>query len=133
MFSQQNVVMGNSVDVNVNPCASQSEIRADVVVSQFKAVRVWGKVVTCNNEPVPNALVKLLKIIDNCSCQDYEGVAHTVSDCNGFYQFDICSDENAWYKILVGKSTIGKEVVLDTRCCTPADSPCCSACDCTPC
>lgn len=112
--SKQNIIIGNSIDININPHQCETEIRADVVVAQFTAVRLWGQVVNCSGEPVPNALIKLVKIVGHAPNQDYQGIAHTVSDCDGFYQFDICSDEEAWYKVLVGKSNTGKEVIVSS-------------------
>lgn len=108
----QTITIGSSLEINIDPCSCASEVRADVVVSQFTSVRLWGQILNCNNEPVPNALVKLVKISCQGEHKDYEGIAHTHSDCQGFYQFDICSDENAWYKVLVGKSTTGKEIIV---------------------
>lgn len=119
--TDQTIVIGNSTDININPSVSHSEIRADIKVGEYTAIRLWGQIMNMNNQPVPNALVKLVKIIDVDSCPDYQGIAHTTSDCEGFYQFDICSNENAWYKILVGKSNTGKEIIIDD-----ANGDCCN-------
>lgn len=111
--SNYNIVSGNSLDVNVNNC--ESEIRADVVVAEYNSVRLWGRVLNCDGKPVANALIKLLKV--NC-CNDnasYKGIAHTISDCNGFYQFELCSseeDNDACYKILVSKAAYGPERII---------------------
>lgn len=109
------VTLGNSIEINIDPFSCASEIRADVTVSQFAAVRLWGQVINCNNEPVCNALVKLVRLVGTGDCQDYISIAHTTSNPQGFYQFDICSDENAWYKVLVGKSTTGKEIIVSSH------------------
>lgn len=111
--TDQTIVIGNSIDININPSISSSEIRADVKVGEYTAIRLWGQIVNMNNHPVPNALVKLVRIIDSQPSPQYVGVAHTTSDCEGFYQFDIYSNENAWYKVLVGKSNTGKEIIID--------------------
>lgn len=111
----QLITMGNSIEINIDPSSCASEIRADVTVSQFASVRLWGQIVNCNNEPVANALVKLVKITCKGESKDYIGIAHTTSNCQGFYQFDVCSDENAWYKVLVGKSTTGKEIIVSSN------------------
>ncbi|MGL4345841.1 MAG: hypothetical protein ACRCTE_11635 [Cellulosilyticaceae bacterium] len=111
----QTITLGNSVEINIDPSSCASEIRADVTVSQFTSVRLWGQIVNCNNEPVANAQVKLVKITCKGEVKDYIGIAHTTSNCQGFYQFDICSDEVAWYKVLVGKSTTGKEIIVSNH------------------
>lgn len=113
--SSQIITMGNSIEINIDPSSCASEIRADVIVSQFTSVRLWGQIVNCENEPVANALVKLVKITSKGDVKDYIGIAHTTSNSQGFYQFDICSDENAWYKVLVGKSTTGKEIIVSSQ------------------
>lgn len=111
--TDQIIVIGNSIDININPSIPSGEIRADVKVGEYSAIRLWGQIVNMNNQPVPNALVKLVKIISGGPSPEYLGIAHTTSDSEGFYQFDICSNQNAWYKILVGKSNTGKEIIID--------------------
>lgn len=110
----QTTVIGNSIDIDIDPGHCHSEIRTDVMVSEFTSVRLWGQIINCKGLPVPNALVKLVKILGSDCGKDYEGIAHTTSDCEGFYQFDIYSDEHAWYKILVGKSNTGKEIIISS-------------------
>lgn len=109
------MINGNSIDVK--PQKGDSEIKADIVVSEFNSVRIWGQIVNCNGEPVPNALIKLIRVskdnYDKESCY-YQGIAHTVSDCQGFYQFDINADSSKeQFKILVGKSATGTERVIN--------------------
>ncbi|WP_343338693.1 hypothetical protein TPELB_08960 [Terrisporobacter petrolearius] len=130
--SSHTIVSGNSLDINVDNC--NSEIRADIVVSEHSSIRLWGQVVNCNGDPVENVLVKLLKV--DCRCGDiyYTGIAHTITDCDGFYQFDLCSDETSNYKILVSKATYGPEktIPVEYNNCNPCyeDTHCC---DCNSC
>lgn len=127
------IAAGNSLDVEVN--CHESEIRADVCVSEYSSVRLWGRIVNCQGKPVSNALVKLLKI--ECSndrgcghgnqCVNYTGVAHTVTDCDGFYQFEICCCDNQadnCYRILVSKAAYGPERII------PISGANCDPCDC---
>lgn len=113
--TSKTVIMGNSLDIHIDPCSCESEIRADIKVSHFTAIRLWGQILNALNEPVPNALVKLVKVFYTNNCPEYQGIAHTTSDCEGFYQFDICCDESAWYKVLVGKSNTGKEIIVSNQ------------------
>ena len=102
-------LLGNSV----NFCVTEhdSEIKADIVVGSRKSVRVWGQVRDCNSEPVACAYVKLLKVTPN----GLVGVAHTMTDCQGFYQFDICvCKDGCNYTVIVGKAATGEERIVST-------------------
>ncbi|MGL6105917.1 hypothetical protein [Romboutsia sp.] len=123
---QNTIAHGNSIELEVNSC--ESEIRSDIVVSEFKSVRLWGQILNCDKKPVANALIKLLRVICNGCSVDYEGVAHTVSDCNGFYQFELCADSDIeidkdCYKIIVSKSAYGIERII------PVDGGNCDPCN----
>lgn len=123
--SNCNIATGNSLDVEVN--CHESEIRADVRVSEYNSVRLWGRVVNCQGKPVANALIKLLKV--DCNGHDngnYKGIAHTVTDCEGFYQFELCCCDNQndnCYRILVSKAAYGPERVI------PISGGNCNPCD----
>lgn len=112
------LVRGNAINLDLNRC--DCEVRADIKVETKNCVRIWGQVTDCYGKPVKDALVKLIKPYFSKGCIEYTGVAHTVTDCLGFYQFDICQcdDEKAKYRVLVSKPAFGKERVL------PADSIC---------
>lgn len=102
-------LLGNSV----NFCVTEhdSEIKADIIVGSRKSVRVWGQVRDCSDKPVACAYVKLLKITPN----GLVGVAHTITDCQGFYQFDICMcKESSNYTVIVGKAATGEERIVST-------------------
>ncbi len=108
-------ILGNSIDVNIDSSCCDAEIRADIVVSASDSIRLWGMVKSCDGVPIENALLKLVKVICQNGDTQHQGIAHTVSDCQGFYQFDLCAeDKNSCYKILVGKANTGSEKILDT-------------------
>lgn len=109
----QTVILGNSTDININPSISNHEIRADIQVDEYTPIKLWGQILDGHNQPVPDVFIKLVKIISSDDIPKYQNIAYTVSDIDGFYQFDICSNENAWYKILVGRSNTGKEIIID--------------------
>ena len=104
-------IVGNSVNVNIKKC--DADIRADVVVSEHKSIRLWGQVKNKEGMAIGNALVKLLKIIYSGSRIIYQSVASTISDLDGFYQFDLTCPilEDSTYKVLVGKSFGGGDRV----------------------
>lgn len=117
-----NIAYGNSLDLQVGDC--ESEIRADVVVEQLNSVRLWGQIINCNGEPIPNALLKLVKVICKGNKTDYAGVAHTITDCEGFYQFELCTcPEDTCFKIIVSKAAYGPERIINTPQgnCNPCD------------
>jgi hypothetical protein len=113
---------GNQIEFEVKK--GDCEIRADIPVQEMRCVRVWGEVRNCKGEPVEDALVKLAKVTCKEGKEKLEGVAHTVTDCKGFYQFDICQkeeecekEEKQIYRIIVGKAAIGKErKIFRTEC-----------------
>lgn len=115
-----NVICGNSVDIKITEFDA-AEVRADVVVESASKegpcniVRLWGQIKDCHGNPVANALLKLVKVVCTAAGKEYQGVAHTVSDCEGFYQFDLCyCDGTECYKILVSKAYTGPEQVIQT-------------------
>ncbi|MEG0013673.1 MAG: hypothetical protein RR324_02380 [Cellulosilyticaceae bacterium] len=111
------VVSGNSIDIKMNECQA-AEVRADVVVESTNGsnvVRLWGQIKDCNGKPVANALLKLVKVVCSAAGTQYQGIAHTVSDCEGFYQFDLCyCDGSECYKVLVSKAYTEPEQVILT-------------------
>lgn len=124
------MINGNSIDIIPKNC--DTEIKADIMVTEFNSVRLWGQIINCYGQPVPNALLKLVRVEKDCQGKCvYQGIAHSVSDCNGFYQFDLCVDDNTiQYKVLVNKSAIGTERIIEANggncgeCVTPSYSPC---------
>lgn len=111
-YSDCNLYEGNSIDINLEP--NDCEIKADVTVGKAnKTVRIWGRVTDCYANPVCGALIKLVK--ESCYCDEVKlvGVAHTESDCEGFYQFNVnpCEKGNA-YKVIVSKAASGNERVI---------------------
>lgn len=114
-------IRGNSFDVDLNK--NDCEIRADVKVGKKNCVRLWGQVKDCDDQPVQDALVKLLKPIYKQGKVEYIGIAHTITDCLGFYQFDVCpSEECAKFHVIVSKASAGNErTIIGEGDCDPCD------------
>lgn len=113
-------LQGNTVvfEAGRNDC----EIRADVTVKKQKCTRIWGQVTDCGDSPIEGALVKLVKEVCQPGKKILIGVAHTVTDCLGFYQFDICKRyKKGVYRVIVGKAAMGKEKVAERAECAPCD------------
>lgn len=126
--NEQTIIVGNSMDVQINDC--DSEIKADITVSEVRSIRLWGQVKNYEGKPIAGAMVKLIKVF-SCECNyEYQGVAHTLSDGRGFYQFDISPEEaGSCFKIIVSKVATGRERVLSQSCSdsrkqTQTTSPC---------
>ena len=134
-LSKYSIVGANSLDIDVDYC--EPEIRSDIVMPEYKSVRLWGQIVNHKGVPVENALVKLLGV----ECYDdqiyYKGIAHTISDCEGFYQFDLSDYEDKYssFKLLVNKATYDSEKVMPLEsnncdsCCNQNYFDDCSKCD----
>lgn len=104
-------IQGNSTDLHISP--KDCEVRVDLRVNRRRAVRVWGQVKDMDNMPVAGVLVKLLKVVSYCGKEDYVGVSHTATDCNGFYQFELNRCDDSDYKIIVSKDATGSERAVD--------------------
>ena len=117
-------IIANSLDLDIKKC--DSEIRADIIVAKSKecCVRVWGQIKDCDGKPVKDALVKLLRAYYYHGKVEFEGIAHSTTDCLGFYQFDVCpSDEHVKFRILVSKANASKErVIHENGLCNPCDN-----------
>ncbi len=109
---QQNVIIGNSEDLNIDPNAA-CEVRADVSVFQYTPIKIWGQILDHRHMPIPMALVKLVKIIGTNENRKYQNIAYTTSNPEGYYQFELFTTEAAWYKVLVGKTNTGQEIIVE--------------------
>lgn len=115
-------ISGSFTDICTD--GGESSIRADIVVSESDTVRVWGQVRSLCGRPAPGILLKLVKVfIEPGGSPRYEGVAHTTSDCNGIYQFELCRDScHSHYRIFAGAAVAGCECALPA--CEVCDGPC---------
>ena len=122
-------VVGNSVNFSVSP--NDSEIKADIIVGYRSSIRIWGQIKDCNGQAIGCAYVKLAKVTP----KGLVGIAHTISDCLGFYQFDICPcTDGSDFTVIVGKAATGPERAITSGFrglnCNPANgtSPCDDSC-----
>ncbi len=112
-------VVGNSVKFSIDDC--DKEIKADITVDKRDTVRVWGQINDCEGNPVPYAYVKLAKICGN----SLHGIAHTITDCLGYYQFDICTKvDGCEFTLIVGKASVGNEKVISSGVHGTSCNPC---------
>lgn len=86
----------------------ECEIRVDIVTERVRQVVViWGYVKDCGGCPVSGALVKLQQ--HGCRPQELRGIAHTFTDCKGYYQFDLMGDCGGKFRVVASKSACGRE------------------------
>jgi hypothetical protein len=105
------LVVGNTIKVDIGD--EDCEVRADIAVERRKTVRIWGQVVDLYGEPVAEALVKLIKVKCSEGKTKLISLAHTVTDCKGFYQFEICGKKKKnSYLIVAGKAAAGNERIV---------------------
>lgn len=94
---------GGNAEVKVDK--DECEVRKDMLIKKRECVRIWGQVKDYRGCPVAGALVKLVKQVRKGSKCYLVGVGHTLTDCKGFYQFDLCRREDKCsYRIIAGKA-----------------------------
>ncbi|MBW6409245.1 hypothetical protein [Clostridium weizhouense] len=109
-------LIGNSINFSIDE--NDNEIKADMIVQTRKTVRVWGQIMDPHGNKIPYAYVKLLKLTPN----GLTGIAHTLTDHQGFYQFDICEYQTGnKYTIVVSKASTGCERIISTGLMIPND------------
>lgn len=95
-------IVGNSDTFNIleNNC----DLKVDIIAKKHFGIRIWGQIKDCNNKPIPEALVKLIKPMLYNNKIEYKSLAHCISDDDGFYQFEIDSQEDdSAFKIIASK------------------------------
>lgn len=110
-------VEGNvSKPIEINKNSKACEIKVDMEVEKRRSIRIWGQIKDSKGNPIRCAMVKLIKEVYFNGRKSYVGVAHGVTDCMGFYQFDICVPEHCQmtekYRVIVGKQAVGEEFIM---------------------
>lgn len=96
-------VQGKTIDIDIKH--SDCDIRLDLIVEKKKLCKLWGQVKDKDGNFIDGALVSLLKPQYVCGKIEYFPVATTISDCSGFYQFEIDQLEKGLkYKVTVSKN-----------------------------
>lgn len=123
-FFEGNVSKTIEIGKNTSAC----EIKVDMEVEKRRTVRIWGQIKDCKGKPVRCAMVKLIREVVDCGKKKYVGVAHGVTDCLGFYQFDICVPEHCQssekYRVIASKQATGEEVEMSDSECNPCTDNC---------
>lgn len=86
-------------------CENDFDVRLDLTIDKKKVGKVWGQVKDDTGKCVENALVTLLEPKYVRGYVEYFPIATTLSDCMGFYQFQIAKLEAGLkYRVNVAKS-----------------------------
>lgn len=105
-------IEGNVLEVDINK--DDSEIEANVEVTRKRKVRLWGQVKDSTGEYVKCVLVNLIKQTYKNNKIEFESIAHTVTDCMGFYQFDISPPKyKEHFFIMISKQIVDKKRTID--------------------
>jgi hypothetical protein len=98
---------GGNAEVEVKK--DECEVRKDMMIKKRECVRIWGQVKDYRGCPVEGALVKLVKQVRKGPKCWLVGIGHTLTDCKGFYQFDLCrKEEGCTYRIIAGKAIMDR-------------------------
>lgn len=101
--SNCNYIKGTTTDLEINN-NNNSDIRLDFIIEKKYLSKLWGQVKDTDGKCVEDAFVILLKPKYIKGIVEYFPIATTVSDCMGFYQFEIDSLEKGLkYRVSVGK------------------------------
>lgn len=96
-------IQGKTVDVELKQ--SDCDVRLDLVVEKKRFLKLWGQVKDTHGAFVEDALVTLFKPQYIRGEIEYLPISTTISDCMGFYQFEIDQlEKDLKYRVSVGKS-----------------------------
>ncbi len=100
--------------------ASGKQFDLDITLPEDDRTVIYGIVKDCYQEPVCNAVVKLVEVVYDCGKEERRPVSHTFTDENGEFVFGPLCD-NRFYEIeiwadLVRHCKICKKVDHDAKC-----------------
>ena len=74
--------------------ASGKQFDLDIVIPEDDRDVIYGIVKNCYKDPVENAVVKLIEVVNDCGKEDRRPVSHTFTDKNGEFVFGpLCPDK----------------------------------------
>ena len=78
--------------------ASGKQFDLDITLPEDNRTVIYGIVKDCFQEPVENAVVKLVEVVCECGKEERRPVSHTFTDCEGEFVFGpLCA--NRFYEI----------------------------------
>ncbi len=78
--------------------ASGKQFDLDITLPEDNRTVIYGIVKDCYQEPVENAVVKLVEVVCECGKEERRPVSHTFTDCEGEFVFGpLCA--NRFYEI----------------------------------
>lgn len=79
----------NSKSINLKIQNGKDEIRKDFILEEKKIIKIWGHIIDDRRNPVEGIIVNLLKPQYTNKKIEYVKVDSVLSDCDGFYQFEL--------------------------------------------
>lgn len=119
-------------------CGKQFDL--DITLPEDNRNVIYGVIKDCYQEPVCDAVVKLVEVVCECGKEERKPVSHTFTDKNGEFVFGpLCP--NRFYEIVIWVNEV-KHVKVCTTCdhkgsclkgedmeccdCYPCERPCCN-------
>jgi hypothetical protein len=82
-----------------------SDVKVDILAQKHYGATIWGQIKDEYEKPIAEAFVKLIKPVYCNGKIEYISIAKCMSDCNGFYQFNVEStNDDSAYKVIVSKT-----------------------------
>lgn len=75
--------------VDIKPVNIKNDIRVDICLEEKKLSIIWGRIIDVNQKPIKKSIVTLLKPQYINKRLEYVKVDTVLSDCEGFYQFEL--------------------------------------------
>ena len=107
---------GTDICLDKNDC----EKKVNIALDKMKTVNISGYVFDCNDNPLEKAIVRLYEYVD---CGNLKAVCYTLTNCEGFYEFNLKGD-------FVGKYHISVSICKEIRKRHHKDNDCDCDCDC---
>ncbi len=80
--------------------ATGKQFDLDITLPEDNRSVIYGVVKDCCHDPVCNAVVKLIEVVNNCEKEERRPVSHTFTDENGEFVFGpLCA--NKFYEIVI--------------------------------
>lgn len=100
--------------------ATGKQFDLEITLPEDNRSVIYGVVKDCYQDPVADAVVKLVEVVCECGKDERRPVSHTFTDCNGEFVFGpLCA--NRFYEIeiwvdQVKHCKVCKKVERDTKC-----------------
>lgn len=108
----------NMIEYNSISNDNHRKFNPSVITQNYNYSKIWGQIKNYCNCPLPNVLILLIRITPHFNgFYSYQCISYTISNYNGFYQFNINLDySNSIYKVFVEQSALGERITQFNDC-----------------